>query len=154
MIFKITRINALQMVSEQEIIEFIKGWTYETAQPETDINHALGVDGDDFSEFIEAFAEKYKVDMSTYLWYFHQAEEGGGCMNFGAIFYKPPNLQVKRIPVTPTMLTAIANRGKWEIEYPTHQVQGRRKDIRLNLIFSVTILLLMLIFLAKKYFFE
>jgi Protein of unknown function (DUF1493) len=60
------------MISEHEIIELIKTWTFDPVSPDDDINLDLGVMGDDFTELMEAFAEKYKVDMKGYLWYFHQ----------------------------------------------------------------------------------
>ena len=54
---------------------------------ESDFVDELGIEGDDFSETIDLFAEKYEVDMSGYRWYFHHCEEG---WNLGALFFKPP----------------------------------------------------------------
>ena len=44
--------------------------------------------------------------MVDYLWYFHSDEEG---QNIGGLIVKPPNLKVKRIPVTPKLLLDFAN---------------------------------------------
>lgn len=103
--------------------------------PNSDLRVDLGIDGDDFSEFIMLFAEKFGVDMQTYLWYFHHAEEG---WNLGAWFFKPPYLQVETIPVTPKILLEAARLQRWPICYPEHQLTKGRPDIALNwvLLFS------------------
>ena len=71
--------------------------------------------------------------MSGYLWYFHAAEEIG--FGIGAIFFDPPNYRVKRMPVTPAMLTEFANKGKWDIVYPDHTLPKYRYDLLINTVF-------------------
>jgi hypothetical protein len=96
---------------------------------ESDFVDELGIEGDDFSETIDLFAEKYEVDMSGYRWYFHHCEEG---WNLGALFFKPPYAQVQRIPVTPSLLLEAARTKVWPISYPEHQIREGRPDITLN----------------------
>jgi hypothetical protein len=70
------------------------------------------------------------VDLSTYLWYFHTGEEGIG---IGALFSRPPNARVQEIPITLAMLLEFANRGRWEVSYPEHELPARRVDLLVNL---------------------
>ena len=95
----------------------------------SDIFQDIGMSGDDFDEMIEKFSKQFSVDMKDYLWYFHCDEEG---QNIGGTFFKPPYLRVKRIPVTPLMLTEFANNRKWNIIYPEHKLPKRRYDILIN----------------------
>ncbi|RJG16357.1 DUF1493 family protein [Alcanivorax profundi] len=106
----------------------------EKLHPDVDLTADLGVEGDDFSELIEAFAENYHVDMSSYRWYFHHREEG---WSLGALFFKPPYMQVQRIQVTPEILLHAARMKKWSFEYPSHQVSESRLDIQMNIIILV-----------------
>jgi len=77
--------------------------------------------GDDFHELIEKFAQTYSVDMTDYLWYFHCDEEGWRSY-LCDFFFPPPYKKVKRIAVTPLLLTEFANKGKWHIQYPEHKI--------------------------------
>ena len=118
------------MQTVQEIIEFLETQVgRDQIQTDTDIFLDLGVVGDDFHDMIELYAKQYNVDMTKYLWYFHTDEEG---QNFGGSFSRPPNERVKRIPVTPNMLTEFANKGVWEIDYPEHTLPKRRYDLIIN----------------------
>lgn len=113
-----------------DIIEFLADLSCtKDISPESDIFYDVGMCGDDFHEMIEAFSKKYSVDMTDYLWYFHCDEEG---CNFTGLFIKPPYKRVKRIPVTPAMLTDFANNGKWKMNYPKHVLPRRRYDIILS----------------------
>ncbi|MDO6422800.1 DUF1493 family protein [Saccharophagus degradans] len=103
--------------------------------PESDFVKELGIEGDDFSEIIECFAEKYGVDMRKYRWYFHHGEEG---WNLGALFIKPPYAQVQRIAVTPSILLQAAMTKKWPLSYPEHKITEGRPDITLNNILFVS----------------
>jgi len=73
----------------------------------------------------------YSVDMTAYLWYFHSDEEGN---NIGGLFFPPPYKRVKRIAVTPLLLTEFANTGKWDIEYPNHKIPQKRYDTLIDVI--------------------
>ena len=96
---------------------------------DSDIVNDVGMVGDDFHEMIEKYSKQFSVDLSDYLWYYHCGEEG---VSIGAIFFNPPNLRVKRIPVTPNMLTEYANKGKWNFIYPDTKLPKRRYDILIN----------------------
>ena len=116
--------------SIENIIEFIKDLSgTENVQKYSDIFGEIGMTGDDFHDMIERYATKYSVDMSDYLWYFHADEEG---QSIGGHFFTPPYKSVKRIPVTPTMLTNFANKGKWDIQYPEHKLPKKRYDLLIN----------------------
>lgn len=97
--------------------------------PNIDIFKDMGIVGDDFHEMIEKYSEKYHVDMSDYLWYFHTNEEG---QSIGRNFFKPPNERVNRIPVTPQMLADFIVTKKWAVEYPKHEIPRQRKDLIIN----------------------
>ena len=125
-----------------DIIDFLQNFTgRDDIKPNTDIFKDIGVVGDDFHEIIFKFSEKYSIDMKNYLWYFHTDEEG---QNIGALFFNPPYRRVKRIPVTPEMLTEFANKSKWSIQYPKHEIPSKRYDLLINRI----ILGLFLIFIV------
>ena len=118
-------------------------------KPDSDINDEIGMYGDDFDEMIEKFGEKFSVDISDYLWYFHSEEEG--FISLGGIFFKPPNQRVNRIPITPAMLTEFANLGCWNISYPPHKLPKYRIDIIINTAVTVLFVLFFIIGLVVKY---
>ena len=77
-----------------EILQFAKGQTgFDEVLENSDIVNELGCNGDDFDELMVEFARRYKVDMSSYRWYFHHCEEG---QNIGGLFFSPPNQRVQR----------------------------------------------------------
>ncbi len=126
------------------IIAFIKEETgAEIVVENSDIDYDIGCTGDDFSELMEKYAKLYKVDMSSYLWYFHHYEEGN---NFGNYFFKAPNEYVKHIPVTPKLLLEFAEKGKWALTYPQHTLPKRRYDIIANQIFFLVAIILAIYF--------
>ncbi|SFH20273.1 DUF1493 family protein [Pontibacter chinhatensis] len=137
------------MIQVDEILEFTRAYTSSNkVQEESDIYDDLDLAGDDFHDFIEHFAARYEVDLTAYLWYFHADEEG---LNLGSWFFKPPYARVKRIPVTPKMLTNFANSRKWTVKYPEHHLPERRYDLLFNQIVSVIMLLVLAILLLYKY---
>lgn len=120
------------MVEVSDIISFIKDKTgAENVSENSDIGNDAGVDGDDYAELINDFSDKYNVDISSCLWYFHWSEEGSW-NSLGGIFFKSPDKYVNYIPVTPLMLTEFAREGKWNIQYPEHKLLKRRYDIIFN----------------------
>jgi len=75
------------MYSLEEIITFVEEQTGSEQVKETDdIEEDLGCTGDDFDELMMAYADQFKVDMSSYLWYFHTVEEGSW-NSFGGMFF-------------------------------------------------------------------
>ena len=114
-----------------EIIIFLSDQIGEkNIYPETDFFNELGFVGDDFHEMMEAYSEKFNVDLTDYLWYFHTDEEG---FNFpGVLFFRPPYQRVERIPVTPLLLSKFAKTKKWDIDYPEHHIPEKRYDLMIN----------------------
>lgn len=102
-----------------------------TIRPDSDLNIEHGISGDDFDIVISDYAEIFSVDMTSYCWYFHMSEEGS-FYSIGAFFFKPPDKRVPYIAVTPQMLADIANKGKWDIDYPPHEIPKRSWDIFIN----------------------
>jgi len=90
----------------------------------------LGVWGDDWHELLGAYAQRFNVDMSGYLWYFHTRDEGVG--SIGGLFFPPPHRRVTQIPVTIGMLKDFARSGAWGIEYPKHRIPTKRYDVLVN----------------------
>ncbi|MFM9983699.1 MAG: DUF1493 family protein [Flavobacteriales bacterium] len=137
------------MITTETIIQFVSEFTgSKKVGPETDIFNDLGCVGDDFSELMEKFADKFSVDMSGFIWFFHSEDEGNP--GIGQWIIKPPYSRVDRIPVTPNLLKEFANSGKWNIDYPPHDVPIERWDIRINQIFGILIVIGIVIYLLLK----
>lgn len=115
-------------------------------KPDTDIFEELGVVGDDFSELIEEYSERYSVKMDSYRWYFHGDDEGN---NLLAFIFKPPNEKVQRIPVTPQMLLEFARTKEWTLNYPEHEEPTDRRDLTYSNIGAALIFLFIFLFLMK-----
>lgn len=129
------------MVDLSTIIKFVEKKTgTNNISENADITNDLGVDGDDFDELITQFSQQFNVDISSCLWYFHASEEGSW-NSIGGAFYKSPDKRVTHIPITPLKLYQFAREGKWNIQYPEHQLPKRRYDMILNqlilLLFSI-----------------
>ena len=119
------------MYTIEEAIAFIKEISANNdVNPDTDIFKDLRITGDDFEEMIEKYGKFFSVNISNYKWYFHNKEEGLNII--GGIFFKPPNKRVERIPITPLLLTELANKGVWDIQYPEYKLPKRRYDIITN----------------------
>lgn len=93
----------------------------------TNLQHDLGLCGDDMDEFLDAYAQHFKVDLTRYRWYFHLTREEG--WSIGQYLVRPPYRQVEQILVTIGMLTQFANSGTWSIDYPLHRISKHRYDI-------------------------
>jgi len=122
------------------------GCDYEEVTANCDIIYDLGCYGDDLSELIYQYKEKYNVNLENYLWYFHTEEEGHLNLSIGRAFFKPPYERVKHIPLTPALLLDSANEGKWLVAYPEHSLPRRRYDIVIN---QVVILVFIIFFIFK-----
>ncbi|ESU25632.1 hypothetical protein FLJC2902T_30820 [Flavobacterium limnosediminis JC2902] len=132
-----------------EIIKLVKEMTgADNVTENSELENDLGCTGDDFSELMEEYSKKFNVDMSNYIWYFHHYEEGNS-ITLNLFGYKSPAETVKQIPVTPKMLYDFSKIGKWNIEYPEHEIPNNRlanlaNQILLLLIASAIILILFL----------
>ncbi len=137
------------MYTVDEIIDFLTDLAgTDKINSDSDIFNDVGMVGDDFHEMIEKYSKKYSVDMSGYLWYFHADEEGSS--SIGGAFFTPPYERVKRIPVTPLMLTNFANQRKWNIQYPEHTLPKKRYDLLVNTIIVGLVLTGFIIWLINK----
>lgn len=124
-----------------EIIDIVRDISgLKKVDAESDI-FRLGIVGGDFHEMIEKYAERYKVDMTEYLWYFHTDEEG---QSFGSLFFKPPYKRVEIIPVTPQLLSDFAEKKKWSIAYPEHKLPNRLIDLIINSALLIIVILILL----------
>ncbi|HEY9176630.1 MAG TPA: DUF1493 family protein [Flavipsychrobacter sp.] len=134
----------------EEIIGFIeKRVCVDNIHPDDDLYKKHHVYGDDWFELIEAYANDFKVDCSNLLWYFHTCEEGR-FNSPGKLFFKSPDEMVEYMPVTPAMLLDFANKGKWDIEYPSHEIPKTRKDTMTSqVVISILVVFMLLILLAK-----
>jgi hypothetical protein len=112
-----------------------------------DLFEKLKLGGDDCDEFLEAFSQKFNVDMSDFLWYFHHEEEAS---NLGATFFKPPNQRVVRIPITLNLLSEAIVTHRWPVHYPPHTLPKRRWDMIINTILFGSVFALALIALLFK----
>jgi hypothetical protein len=118
------------IIETTEIIDFLEEVTgCKGIKPDSDLFGEIGINGDDFHEMIEKFAFKFSVKMTPYLWYFHTNEEG---QSLGSLFFAPPYERVKRIPISPRMLSEFATKGFWDIRYPDHDIPKKRLDIIIN----------------------
>lgn len=113
------------------VLKFIKDFWGETRPltDDEDLFDALGLEGDDASEFMEAFVARFGVDATAYLWYFHHADEG---WNYGGLFYKPIYRRFGRMPITLATLSEAVRTRHWPITYPDHVRPRRRWDIVIN----------------------
>jgi hypothetical protein len=119
------------MITQKEIIDFIETEYWKSnLQSDSDIFTILKIDGDDCEELLSKYAEKYNVDMNDFLWYFHYGDEAS-INSIGSLIYKTPVKLVKRIPLTPKMLTEFENTKIWNIEYPEHKLPKYRYDCQL-----------------------
>lgn len=96
---------------------------------EASLQEDVGLYADDLHEFMDEFAKRFHVDMSSYLWYFHTGEEG---LNPGALFFAPPQARVPEIPITLRLLREAAELGRWPLTYPPHSLPARRYDILIS----------------------
>ena len=119
------------MPSIDDVVQFVREQTQFAGAltPDTTLQADIGVFGDDMHDFITAYAKRFSVDVSTYLWYFHTGEEG---WSIGGLFYDPPSERVQQVPITIRMLHEFTERGRWSIDYPQHELPKRRVDILIN----------------------
>lgn len=140
------------MYTIDEIIDFLVDLSgNDKILADSDLFSEIRIVGDDFHEMIEKYANKYNVNMTKYLWYFHTDEEGQS--SIGSLFFKAPYERVKRITITPTMLVDIANKGVWTIEYPNHILPKKRYDLLINQSIVIIFFVIIILILCYKYIF-
>jgi len=139
------------MYSHDDIEDFLRTQTGHRGSitPSTTLQRDIGVAGDDMHDLFDAYAERFSVDMTRCLWYFHTEEEG---WSIGSLFVKPPYKRVKRIPITAEMLLRFANSGQWAIPYPKHSLPRRREDLEIDRIVMILIVGWLLLVTAITFF--
>ena len=122
----------------QTVYEFISG--SERIQmgkliPNADLHDDLGITGDDFSAIMRKFEKELHADMRNYRWYFHQAEEGA--LGITGLFINSPSYRVPHIPVTPRLLLQAVTKGGWSVQYPEHDLSGKRFEVDRALVLAL-----------------
>ena len=137
--------------SRTDLDAFLSQFTGEThrLQDDADVFERLGIDGDDGTEFIEAFAARFDVDVSSYRWYFHNGEEG---WSLGGLFFRSPDRRVERLPITPTILMESIRTKRWELTYPAHHMPAARRDIQINRALTLLVLILSGVWIWQHFF--
>lgn len=134
-----------------QLAEWFEGFWEDAPLPadgKADLFLACGIDGDDASEFMDAFEARFGVDLEDYRWYFHHGEEGS---NFGGLFFRPPYGRVKRIPITTDILVQAIDSGRWPLRYPPHELPAVRWDIRITQILWVIPVILLALWVWKRF---
>lgn len=139
------------MYKIEDIIIFLKEEISDSIEihRNSDLENDIGITGDDVTELMDKYANKFKVNMETYLWYFHHDEETVGLL--GTHFFSTPRNLVTHIPITPLVLLESANAGYWTVQYPDHHIPQRRYDILCNRIFVIVLLIILIAITIKKY---
>lgn len=122
----------MTLVGEGDVLEFVARYTgcpIGRIDPDY-ILRSTGSDGDDAFELIEAFSEKFAVDLEGYDWVFHHNDEGALS---SASLVRGPHGRVTRIPLTTHVLVEAARTGRWPVTYPAYQPMNRRWDLLLSL---------------------
>jgi hypothetical protein len=117
-------------VTLAEIIAFVRNETdYPSYLDEhTSLQDKLGVHGDELDDLLLRFAQRFRVDMSGYRWYFHTCEDG---LNPFWVLIPPPNKRVHQIPITLAVLLKSARGKSWAVEYPPHRPLTRWDNVAL-----------------------
>ena len=116
-------------ISLNDIVDFVRAATGFEGEMSgsTGLEADVGIWGDAHDALMSQYAEKYGVDMSGYLWYFHTREEPF-FPSFGFVF-KPPYSRVTRMDITVGTLLEGANTGRWPVKYPPHSLPRYRYDV-------------------------
>jgi hypothetical protein len=102
---------------EEQVKQFVAQYLSvkpDRLQPGIRIGHDLGVDGDDGEEFIQAFGERFGVDLSDFRFDQHFGPEGGanplGCLWYLLV----PRCHPRFVPITISDLVEAARKGQWQ----------------------------------------
>jgi len=81
--------------------------------PNARLTQDLGVDGADGWELIEAFGERFTVDLSAFAPSLHFGPEAGPNPFVWLYWLARPSARPRSVPITVEDLTAAAERGTW-----------------------------------------
>lgn len=108
-------------ISLEDIITFTKITTLESGEfnSQTRLCDDLSLAGDDWTEFIIEYSEKFNVNVDNINGKFHPTDEGLSSLSLAIhIWLKDEFLH---IPVTLGMLTDFAKLGHWNLDYSNHE---------------------------------
>lgn len=115
--------------------------------PDADLHDDLGITGDDFSAIMQKFEKEFNVDMQNYRWYFHHTENGA--LGIGGLLINSPSFRVPHIPVTPRLLLQAVSEGSWPVQYPEHDLSGKRYDITIDRVLALALVLFIITWLVQ-----
>lgn len=115
--------------------------------PDADLHDDLGITGDDFSAIMQKFEKEFNVDMQNYRWYFHHTENCA--LGIGGLFINSPSFRVPHIPVTPRLLLQAVSEGSWPVQYPEHDLSGKRYDITIDRVLALALVLFIITWLVQ-----
>jgi len=102
---------------EREVADFVAeqlSFNRDRLRPWTRLGHDLRVDGDDGAEFMQAFAQRFGVDLSAFRCERHFGPEAA----FNPLAYLWLLLfdrkQLRLVPITIADLVEAARRGRWQ----------------------------------------
>lgn len=87
-----------------------------------DLPGAFGLDGADITDFLEAFADHFDVDISSLRWEFHyNADEPPGRRR--VLPLDPAGNVIRYDPITLGLLEQAVLAGCWSYKYPEHSIK-------------------------------
>lgn len=89
---------------------------------EIDFLDAFDLEGDNANEFLEEYAERFNVDLESFLWYFHyNADEPPMYRRVKPVDQNGRAFHLR--PITLEQLVQAAEAGRWLETYPEHTVR-------------------------------
>ncbi|MEM6423445.1 MAG: DUF1493 family protein [Pseudomonadota bacterium] len=103
--------------TREDVLVFVEAETGLTLDRDKlgDLFADYGIDGAEAFAFIEAFGDRFNVDVTGYCYYFHHSDEAG---RHSLLPWGRPDRHVRRIPVSADMLLDSVHRGTWDLDYP------------------------------------
>ena len=137
----------MQIETIYEFIEQSESILTGELTPNADLHDDLGITGDDFSAIMRKFENEFNVDMQNYRWYFHHTENGA--LGISGLFINSPSYRVPHIPVTPRLLLQAVTEGSWPVQYPDHDLSGKRYDITIDRVLALALVLFIITWLVQ-----
>ncbi|EBA15066.1 hypothetical protein RSK20926_04262 [Roseobacter sp. SK209-2-6] len=109
---------------QKEILDFAVAFSggKQRSTWQSDLPGAFAMDGADVTEFLEAFADQFEVDLSPLRWEFHyNADEPPGRRR--VLPLDPAGKVIPYDPITLEMLERAVLAGRWTYEYPEHNIK-------------------------------
>jgi hypothetical protein len=87
-----------------------------------DVLATVGHAGSASKRFLMLYAMSFGVNISSYKWWFHHRDDGAFAMPLVAVDWDGRELHM---PLSAEALAGFVERGRWDIEYPTHRLALR-----------------------------